>query len=160
MVRDGNANKEKYEYSLIDLIDQMTRTQVGGEKLKYWQRDDRDEDYIHERTGYPDTTYHKRTFLSFIRDVLRYGTQILFGRTTLYENFRKYFFYKSGELHKWMYDEYNLSMLLTEVGFHNVKRVTANESIVANWEKYGLEMNGDEEYKPHSLYIEAIKDRL
>lgn len=157
LVREGNVNKERYEYILIELIDQMTRTQSGGEMWKYWQREDRDEEYILERTGYPEAAYRKRTLSSHIRDIFRHGMYILFGRTALYENMKNNNFIKSGELHKWMYDEYNMSMLLTEVGFKNVKRVMANESIIANWEKYRLEMKGDKEYKPHSLYIEAIK---
>lgn len=157
LVREGKVNKERYEYILIELIDQMTRTQSGGEMWKYWQRDDRDEDYILERTGYPEAVHHKRTFISRVKDKFRYGIYILFGRTTIYKNMNNYSFIKSGELHKWMYDEYNMSMLLTEAGFKNVKRVKANESVIVNWEKYGLEMDGNKEYKPHSLYFEAIK---
>lgn len=63
-----------------------------------------------------------------------------------------------GETHQWMYDRINLPALLRDVGFREVRLQTHLSSAIPNWEKIGLDLNGaGEEYKPESLYIEAIK---
>lgn len=65
---------------------------------------------------------------------------------------------KRGETHQWMYDRFNLSQLLKENGFRNIEILGFNKSSIPNWESFGLETREDgSEYKPHSLYIEAIK---
>jgi ubiquinone/menaquinone biosynthesis C-methylase UbiE len=63
-----------------------------------------------------------------------------------------------GETHQWMYDRFNLSQLLEENGFRNVEVLTFNKSSIPHWESFGLETNAEgSEYKPHSLYVEAVK---
>lgn len=63
----------------------------------------------------------------------------------------------SEQTHKWMYDAYGLTRLMESTGFKNVCAKRADDSAIPNWSKYGLEMNGEKEYKPHSLYMEAVK---
>jgi hypothetical protein len=63
---------------------------------------------------------------------------------------------KRGETHQWMYDELNLSQILTSEGFINVKIHKFNTSSCSEL----LELDVDElgnQYKPGSLYIEAVK---
>lgn len=65
---------------------------------------------------------------------------------------------KRGETHQWMYDQFNLSFLLKQAGFHGVVVQQYNTSLIAGWNEYGLDMNEKlEEYKTESLYIEAVK---
>lgn len=65
---------------------------------------------------------------------------------------------KRGETHQWMYDRFNLTHLLNENGFRNIQVLGFNRSSIPNWESFGLETREDgSEYKPRSLYIEAIK---
>ncbi len=65
---------------------------------------------------------------------------------------------KRGETHQWMYDSVNLRQLLIEVGFKEVKVHSYISSDIPEWDKYGLDKNElDQEYKPHSLYIESRK---
>ena len=65
---------------------------------------------------------------------------------------------KRGETHQWMYDSLNLTNILNEVGFKNIKVQTYSTSYILNWNKYRLDLNDqNKEYKYGSLYIEAIK---
>ena len=50
---ENEINKANYEWIIIELIDQLTRNQPGGEMLKYWKQDKIvNEKYIEERVGY------------------------------------------------------------------------------------------------------------
>ena len=64
---------------------------------------------------------------------------------------------KRGETHQWMYDEFNLSDLLRNCGFKDVKKYTFDTSSILSWKQYRLDIakNGGGEYKPNSLYIAA-----
>jgi SAM-dependent methyltransferase len=63
-----------------------------------------------------------------------------------------------GETHRWMYDRINLACLLADTGYDHITLQQYNRSYVANWSGYGLDQlaSGDE-YKPGSLYMEAMK---
>lgn len=63
---------------------------------------------------------------------------------------------KLGELHKWMYDQYSLSTLLTGFGFRDIRVLNYRSSGIPNFERYHLDNNPDgTEYKESMLYIEA-----
>ena len=66
---------------------------------------------------------------------------------------------RRGETHQWVYDRINLkSILIDELGFKEVHTQDYNTSLIPNWNEYGLDV--DEigmQYKPESLYIEAVK---
>lgn len=65
---------------------------------------------------------------------------------------------KRGETHQWMYDRVNLSNILSEIGFKDIKVQTFSKSEISNWTKYRLDLDDeDREYKKGSLYIEARK---
>jgi SAM-dependent methyltransferase len=65
---------------------------------------------------------------------------------------------RRGQTHQWMYDRINLKTLLINLGHKDVHTQDYNLSSIPNWEKYGLDLDekGDQ-YKPESLYIEAVK---
>ena len=65
---------------------------------------------------------------------------------------------KRGETHQWMYDKINLSNILAEVGFSQIKQKSFLKSDIKDWNSYGLDTDDSEnEYKPGSLYIESRK---
>ncbi len=65
---------------------------------------------------------------------------------------------KRGETHQWMYDRVNLSALLFECDYQAVHLQNYRTSVIPGWNEYGLDLDeGGGEYKPGSLYIEAIK---
>ena len=65
---------------------------------------------------------------------------------------------KRGETHQWMYDQFNLKNLLLDASFQEIKVHSFLTSDIADWGRYGLDLNNQgEEYKPNSLYMEARK---
>ena len=68
---------------------------------------------------------------------------------------------KTGELHRWFYDQYTLTDLLSIVGFINIKGYQFNSSGIKGWNKFELDINEKgEEYKKDSLYIEGQKHQI
>ncbi len=65
---------------------------------------------------------------------------------------------KRGETHQWGYDRINLPALLENAGFTSVRLVDYQTSAIPNWKSIGLDLDErGAEYKPHSIYAEAIK---
>lgn len=63
-----------------------------------------------------------------------------------------------GETHQWMWDRVTLPAELLRAGFRNPQIVSNTESRIPDWRGYRLdEVDGGGEYKPGSLYVEAIK---
>jgi hypothetical protein len=64
----------------------------------------------------------------------------------------------TGELHRWMYDEFSLNRLLLDAGFRTTARHSATSSGVAGWPSFNLDTNADGSvYKPESIFVEATK---
>ena len=147
----GNKDsQEKYEWTMIELFDQMVRNYSGGEMLNYWRQNPMpQEEFIIQRSG-----SEVKNALKNIRNnnpkplkecVIKTPQEI--GR-----------FRTSGEVHQWMYDEYSLSKLLLHVGFKDTIRVEANESKIENFNNFLLDIEKDGGVrKPDSLFIEAVK---
>lgn len=65
---------------------------------------------------------------------------------------------KTGELHRWMYNEFTLSDLLEQAGFRQCVKRNERDSYDSDWSKFELDTNPDgSPYKQISLYIEAVK---
>ncbi|MBD3264268.1 MAG: methyltransferase domain-containing protein [Candidatus Omnitrophica bacterium] len=65
---------------------------------------------------------------------------------------------RRGETHQWMYDRINLKALLLNLGYRAVKKQKYNTSLITDWNSYGLDSDeSGRQYKPGSLYIEAVK---
>lgn len=157
-VKKNRDYQAKYDYIMIELIDQMTRMYSGGEMQKYWDSENKDEEYILERTGYPEAAKGKMPFSTFMRLGVNFVAKKILGWIPWYQKFQLGSFMMSGETHKWMYDEYGLFCLMEQAGFGDIKRKKADDSSISNWSSYSLEMDGEREYKPHSLYIEGVKN--
>jgi SAM-dependent methyltransferase len=65
---------------------------------------------------------------------------------------------RRGETHQWMYDRFNLGTLLKSTGYRDVRIQSYDESLIPDWNRYGLDQDGrGGEYKADSLYLEATK---
>ncbi|WP_211255003.1 class I SAM-dependent methyltransferase [Nevskia soli] len=65
---------------------------------------------------------------------------------------------KRGETHQWMYDRFNLSWLLQSCGFIQPAVRTFDTSNIPDWLNLRLDCDdAGDEYKPESLYMEAVK---
>ncbi|WP_186774797.1 class I SAM-dependent methyltransferase [Allorhodopirellula solitaria] len=67
-------------------------------------------------------------------------------------------FRMSGEVHKWMYDAIQLQSLLTSHGFVDFRVQDPLESMIRNWDEFGIDIEPDgSPYKPDSIYVESLK---
>lgn len=65
---------------------------------------------------------------------------------------------KRGETHMWMWDRVNLPEALEQAGFRDVQVLDWPASRIPGWAEIGLEQGSDgREYKPDSLYVEALR---
>ncbi|NWF73958.1 MAG: methyltransferase domain-containing protein [Nitrospirae bacterium] len=66
---------------------------------------------------------------------------------------------RRGETPQWMYDRFNLTYLLKRrLGYSHVHVQNYKTSLIKDWGDYGLDVDDQgNQYKPDSLYVEAMK---
>ncbi len=145
--RGEEGAEQRHQWMMVELIDQLTRSQSGGEMLNWWKQNPvPQENFIIERLGKEaafgishakgQTPHTPKTALPPV------DTSFLL----------------SGEACKWMYDAVSLKTLLHQQGFENIQQVAYNESALSHMLQYGLDVQEDGSVrKPHSFFMEAIK---
>ena len=143
--QDKPGAGDRHEWMTVELLDQLTRHGSGGEMLKLWQRRPVPaREFVLSRVG------------GEARPVL--DAPVLPPQAPLAEPTAEAVgaFRLSGECHLWMYDRYSLGRLLKEAGFEAIRTVTAWESAIPDFARYGLDVEpGGGVRKPDSLFIEA-----
>ena len=151
---------ERYEWIVIELIDQMTRNHSGGEMFEYWKRRPVPaKDFVVPRVG-PEVE-PTLTALAKRPEPLPPAEDI-FQRAAVEKNAadvaKVAAFRLGGEVHQWMYDRYSLSRLLIGGGFVAVRSCGAHDSEIPGFAAYHLDVEADGRVrKPDSLYMEARK---
>lgn len=170
-------NQKRYEWIIVELLDQMVRVQSGGEMLNMYRdknifSDAFLKDYIFLRVG------EKLGDSNVIDvDVPCKGNKA----TITLSKIKQYIFYRYiasikklypptirnalisntsvGEKHLWMYDKYSLSNKIVKIGFTDIAFFSHNESRIQKFSDYHLDINSDgTPYKGvSSLYCEARK---
>lgn len=165
---------EKYEWSLLEMYDQVVRNQGGGEMIPFIKDETKQiDDFLLERNGHeiqriidelrnkkPGTSAPSPAKSSGFSFNLRARLKNKLIRMLLkddYEKLKVAKFRNGGEIHQWMYDRYSLHQLLKKCGFSDVKVVTAFTSSIPNWNNYELDGKENLVRKPDSLFIEARK---
>lgn len=150
--RRGDSDAaEKYDWTLIELFDQMIRNLSGGEMLEYWkQKPMPQEEFVLERVG----SEVKNTL-----NAIRANPQNYPKKDCLEQNFEAIGRFRlSGEVHQWMYDSFSLSRLLAEAGFSTIEQHSAISSKIPDFSSYLLDIEEDgSTRKPDSLFMEAVK---
>ena len=146
--------KNRYEWIMLELCDQMVRNVSGGEMLAYWKQNPMPaESFVIERAG--------SEVLNVLNDIRGKGQEHpSCGSDTIedLEPLRIGQFRLSGEIHQWMYDRYSLGKFLGLTGFKQVKVCRANESSIPNFNSYLLDIEPDGSVrKPDSLFMEGRK---
>ena len=143
---------DRYDWMMMELLDQMVREESGGEMLRFWKkRPVPAEDFVVERVGRIAKQFiddHARKPLPQTAEVRRELQPEDIGA-----------FRMSGEVHKWMYDRFSLARLLTAQGFTGVRVCHAEESAIPDYAAYGLDVEDGQIRKPDSLFMEAQKPR-
>jgi SAM-dependent methyltransferase len=147
----------RYDWMLLELLDQLVRERGGGEVGDYWRQVPIPaEDFVLERVG-----AELLGFLKAHRADLKNKSGAAPEPSPSYHppkpsevaKFRS-----SGEVHKWMYDRWSLKVLLQKTGFVEINTCTARESSIPDFNRYLLDINPDGSVrKPDSLFMEARK---
>ena len=153
-LKDDEIAKKRYDWIMIEMLDQMVRNQSGGKMLTYWRQNPMPaEDFVIQRVG--------SEALKFINQVRNSVPDIVVkGQSSSKENdpFEIGVFRLSGEVHQWMYDRYSLKVLLEQVGFKEIGQRSADESSIKDFNSYFLDIESDGSVrKPDSLFMEAVK---
>jgi predicted SAM-dependent methyltransferase len=170
---DGKPHaKEKYEWAVIELFDQMVRNSSGGEMLRFIaDRSKGIDDHLLARHGNEMERLfeaireggEKNTPVAVKPSVWTRGKnkikrvilQNLLGKD--YALLTEAQFRHGGEIHQWMYDRYSLGELLKAAGFKDPKVQTAFESAIPDWKQFALDGKNGIVRKPDSLFMEARK---
>jgi predicted SAM-dependent methyltransferase len=151
-------NDERHNWILLELYDQTTRNQSGGE-MKEFILSGRETEYIMERIGAEGAAIINNKDRKLFKQVTKLKN-IVFGFINKIPFIRYYQigkFRSSGEIHKNMYDKYSLRKLLKEIGFREIYVQNAETSLIDSWDQFKLDSINGLTLKPDSLFIEARK---
>lgn len=139
--------KDRYEWATIMLLDQMVRTEPGGEMIK-WLRERYESKFVQSLEGIFSEIADHSSANGAKQRIKAYIVQLLRPKNPA----------KTGELHRWMYDDISLEYLLTQSGFRGVQNMSHLSSCIPAWESYYLDNNRDSSpHQPDSIWMEAIK---
>jgi SAM-dependent methyltransferase len=149
--RSGLDGAEKrYDWAVLWLLDQMVRTEPGGEMAR-WLRGQ-------ARATPMQTDSLDPWQQGILREIVQEGASsyrgLKWGLGWLFPSDPGL----TGELHRWMYDDFSLARLLGQVGFQDVQRRSHLQSGIPNWAQYCLDSNPDgTPHQPGSIWMEARK---
>lgn len=150
LVGDQKA-EQRYDWMLLELLDQMVRNESGGEMARYWRKNPMPaEDFVIERVGAEVEGFLRqlRSMKHSASDQPRIVPDALsIGR-----------FRQSGEIHQWMYDRFSLARLLSQCGLIEISTMTATQSAIPGFSDFMLDADATgRTRKPDSLFMEARK---
>lgn len=165
-------NIQEYNWSVLDLIDQMVREQKGGLMLKTLKNGAVDWNQIKSTSGDVFNQwkpgFDKETNLGSDAAGRNKMTAKLRGkslkqmfyaayRTILLRSFKKDP-RKTREANMWMYDKVSLKLLVESQGFIDYKLKGFHDSGIEHWNRYNFDqsVHGNYPLEP-SLYIECMK---
>ena len=160
---------EKYEWIVIEMLDQMTRVKGGGKMLDYFTKlqtrnNHQISKYIFNRIGYKIESKNKKQYkkitFSRIKNKILY-TYLKLIRLLIPNQFRNLMNLNIpiGEKHLWMYDKHSMYLLLEHSGFKEIKVKLFDTSEIKDFNNYYLdrELGGNPYKGVSSLYMEARK---
>lgn len=154
---DEQAQK-RYDYIVLQMIDQMVRDRPGGEMLNYWkQKPMPAESFVIERSGSEALNALQR-LRSESSTAAGPKCEASSGVKQEADPRQVREFRLSGEIHQWMYDRWSLSVLLGDAGFRQVRVCQPDESDIPKFNSYLLDVEEDGSVrKPDSLFMEGRK---
>jgi hypothetical protein len=163
-----------YDWILLELLDQMVRTESGGDMFRYLTSGKvSNPAFVVARVGIEAERLMKEEGTALQHRVspnagwghywmrLREKAAIqlcacLLGRESK-QAIQHALLRHSGQLHLWMYDQFSLHRFLQEAGFVDIRRCDATESRIPDFATYNLDTDGGRVRKPDSLFMEAVK---
>jgi SAM-dependent methyltransferase len=163
-------NLLRYKWSVLELLDQIVRVRSGGLMKEYATDGRYDPPYARERFGdvFDEFSGPRKAVgreRSRVVDLILRLTPRRICKGILRRLRESYEptgsdqgFRSSGEINKWLYDHFSMTMLLEKTGFRQVSRKTYRTSDIPDWDRFNLDCSnyGDYPIEP-SLYVEARK---
>jgi hypothetical protein len=162
------GNEDSYDWSVLELMDQLVRTQTGGRVMPFLRNSSDDtRTLVLERWGAEAAGLFELAnaqaltpSLPLLKGWIRKTRSKLAQWVTGFEpnvletaRFRSH-----GEVHQWMYDRFSLKRLLDRAGFVNLRACSAQESRLPGWPVYELDADlHGRPHKPDSLFMEGVK---
>jgi len=181
LISGNTANEFRYDYSIIEMYDQVVRERPGGELGDLWSSGIiQDMEFVLSRGGLEaleaitrkdkqevDKIENSRCSVSYIRKIKAISKKLrlkvtelmvafMMGKGVL-ESFRQGMFRNTGEIHRVMYDRYSLVRFLKRRGFSDIKLLQAHQSQIASFSMYQLDAVDGAPRKPDSIYVEAVR---
>ncbi|MEM1183437.1 MAG: methyltransferase domain-containing protein [Planctomycetota bacterium] len=155
--RGKKGAEERYDWLLVELLDQLVRTRSGGRMLRWWAGEDvRAHDFVEQRMG--EQFRRSRTVIDEHRKAHGSAPEWATTEPDEPDASAEVEFRRSGEVHRWMYDRFGLRRLLRGIGFSKVQRCLPSESAIEGWEGFLLEIDDDgRTRKPDSIAVEGVK---
>jgi SAM-dependent methyltransferase len=166
---DDQMAVANHQWMTLELLDQLTRQQCGGQMWQTMQKPDQlNRDFIRQRMGSemdssPTIGTRKTISMRLSRSLRGVRRQLALTAVTLIEGttgrevYREGSFRQSGEIHRWMYDRLSLTRLLQQVGFEIPTVCSAEQSFIPEFDGYQLDRVNGAVRKPDSLYLEGVK---
>ena len=161
------------EFNIVEMVDQCTRRESGGELMKWYRKTSTDSNlyaYIKSRTGHvinpnrnkPEFFLVKFKNLSLLK--LKFKAQLIFSKLMI-SILPRWFQLNhvsrtaTGEKHLWVYDFNSISNVLKQAGFSSIIEKDSHTSSNPLFPVFPLDVNSDNETRKgaESMYIEAIK---
>ena len=160
--------QDDHEWMIVELIDQMVRVASGGRMAEMLRRDRiPNRDFIVARLGWQAENFWRQaaqppstdrpSLRRRVREMLAATAARVLRSSGAGASLREARFRSAGEVHRWMYDRHSLRRLLEGAGFHDVRTISAWESRIPEFDRYGLDAVGDRVRKPDSLFVEAAR---
>lgn len=174
------GDHQKADFLVLEMIDQCVRNIGGGQLGVFFSKIQNNPDqykymseFVRERTGDDlavcsfkqknKNNFFSKNFKSILASIIQRIEQYWIKSVVLAlpPAFRdqNISLARIGERHHWIWDFYSLKKILEEVGFLDVKRVSASTSIIKDFPFYPLDV--DDKGKPRkgaeSMYVESTK---
>jgi SAM-dependent methyltransferase len=175
----GASATAEYEWILLEIVDQIGREKSGGGMAEFLSRlDGVPEAFVKSRIGNEGlelrahlkgkTMDSEPSPSADRRSMVRWGMvgRWLLGlllnsknvNADLYALEVGRFRTRSGEVHRWVYDEYSLKCALERVGFYQLQARDHGDSRIQGWKDYCLEVSEEGAvHKPDLLIVEGVK---
>lgn len=177
-IKSGKLEKQDdYDWMMLEMYDQTVRSYNGGEMGRYLsKRNITNKDFIISRIGLEAEDYWRskksNSFESITKKIMskklfwfieqfrikfaRIIVLVVAGRKS-WSAFEEGIFRNSGEIHRWMYDNFSLGRLLKKCNFVNIKVCDAERSNIPDFNSYQLDFINGRVRKPDSLFMEGMK---
>lgn len=176
--RCGEDVAQLREWMILEIVDQCSRERPGGEMLGFLSGcSDRSREYVLQRFGEEASGLFRwlsRDVTSTLSHAVPGPARVRLGwfgkwlLRMLVPGFRGTadlqaweigrFRLFSGELHRWMYDDFELARVMVAAGFTKAERKQHGDSRLENWREFGLEVTPEGAIRKPDLFVmEAVK---